>query len=94
MKCRHCGSELQLPFLDLGNAPPSNAYLTEEAVRAPETWFPLRILVCETCWLVQTEDHAGRVRRVSTSVTVDIEGIPGGDYELLDDAPLDGDEPL
>ena len=60
MKCRHCGSELHLPFLDLGNAPPSNAYLTEEAVRAPETWFPLRILVCENCWLVQTEDHAGR----------------------------------
>lgn len=60
MKCRHCGSELHLPFLDLGNAPPSNAYLTEEAVRAPEIWFPLRILVCENCWLVQTEDHAGR----------------------------------
>lgn len=60
MKCRHCGSELHLPFLDLGNAPPSNAYLTEEAVRAPEIWFPLRILVCESCWLVQTEDHAGR----------------------------------
>lgn len=60
MRCRHCLSELHLPFLDLGNAPPSNAYLTEEAVRAPETWFPLCILVCESCWLVQTEDHAGR----------------------------------
>ena len=60
MKCRHCGSELHLPFLDLGNAPPSNAYLTAEAVRSPETWFPLRILVCENCWLVQTEDYAGR----------------------------------
>lgn len=60
MKCRHCGSALQLPFLDLGSAPPSNAYLSEAALRAPETWFPLRLLVCETCWLVQTEDHAGR----------------------------------
>lgn len=60
MKCRHCGSEMHLPFLDLGTAPPSNAYLTEQALRAPETWFPLRILVCEDCWLVQTEDHAGR----------------------------------
>ena len=60
MKCRHCGSPLQLPFLDLGSAPPSNAYLSEAALRAPETWFPLRLLVCETCWLVQTEDHAGR----------------------------------
>jgi len=60
VKCRHCGSPLQLTFLDLGSAPPSNAYLPEAAVRAPETWFPLRLLVCQTCWLVQTEDHAGR----------------------------------
>lgn len=60
MKCRHCGSELHLTFLDLGSAPPSNAYLSETALHAPETWFPLRILVCENCWLVQTEDYAGR----------------------------------
>jgi hypothetical protein len=60
MKCRHCGTELRLPFLDLGSAPPSNAYLTEAALRGPETWYPLRLLVCESCWLVQTEDHAGR----------------------------------
>ena len=60
MKCRHCQAALSLPMLDLGSAPPSNAYLTEATLRAPETWFPLRLLVCETCWLVQTEDHAGR----------------------------------
>ena len=60
MKCRHCHAALSLPFLDLGSAPPSNAYLREADLRAPETWFPLRVLVCETCWLVQTEDHAGR----------------------------------
>lgn len=60
MKCRHCSSPLNLPFLDLGSAPPSNAYLPEAALRAPETWYPLRVLVCESCWLVQTEDHAGR----------------------------------
>lgn len=60
MKCRHCQADLRLPFLDLGHAPPSNAYLTADALRGPETWFPLRLLVCESCWLVQTEDHAGR----------------------------------
>ena len=60
MKCRHCGSALRLPFLDLGSAPPSNAYLTEAGLRAPEIWYPLRLMVCESCWLVQTEDHAGR----------------------------------
>ncbi len=60
MNCRHCGAALDLPFLDLGSAPPSNAYLTQSALRAPETWFPLRLLACTRCWLVQTEDHAGR----------------------------------
>ncbi|WP_017302737.1 class I SAM-dependent methyltransferase [Spirulina subsalsa] len=58
MRCRHCGSELKLPLVDLGSAPPSNAYLTEEKLHAPERWFPLRVLVCESCWLVQTEDFA------------------------------------
>ncbi|MEK9804640.1 MAG: SAM-dependent methyltransferase, partial [Curvibacter sp.] len=60
MKCRHCAHQLRLPLLDLGSAPPSNAYLAETALRGPETWYPLRLLVCEACWLVQTEDHAGR----------------------------------
>jgi SAM-dependent methyltransferase len=59
MKCRHCGAELALPLIDLGSAPPSNAYLTEATLRAPEKWFPLRVLVCTECWLVQTEDYAG-----------------------------------
>jgi SAM-dependent methyltransferase len=58
MKCRHCSSELKLTLVDLGNAPPSNSYLTEQTLHAPEKWFPLRVLVCEECWLVQTEDFA------------------------------------
>ena len=58
MKCRHCGSELELTLVDLGSAPPSNAYLTEQTLRAPEKWYPLRVLVCTRCWLVQTEDYA------------------------------------
>ena len=60
MKCRHCACPLELPFLDLGSAPPSNAYLTVATLGAPEVWYPLRVLVCHQCWLVQTEDHAGR----------------------------------
>jgi predicted TPR repeat methyltransferase len=56
MKCRHCHSRLDLPLVDLGSAPPSNAYLTEDSLHAPEKWFPLRVLVCQHCWLVQTED--------------------------------------
>lgn len=60
MKCRHCGTELRVQFLDLGSAPASNAYLSAEQLRAPEAWFPLRLVVCEDCWLVQTEDYVGR----------------------------------
>jgi len=60
MQCRHCHTDLSLPFLDLGSAPPSNAYLSAEGLLASELWFPLRLLVCQSCWLVQTEDHAGR----------------------------------
>lgn len=56
MKCRHCGAELSLTLIDLGSAPPSNAYLTGQTLRAPEKWYPLRVLVCERCWLAQTED--------------------------------------
>jgi SAM-dependent methyltransferase len=58
MKCRHCGAELALSLVNLGSAPPSNAYLTEQTLKAPEKWFPLRVLVCERCWLAQTEDFA------------------------------------
>ena len=58
MKCRHCSTEITLPLIDLGSAPPSNAYLTEDGLHAPEKWYPLRVLVCEQCWLVQTEDFA------------------------------------
>ena len=59
MKCRHCDTELTLPLVDLGSSPPSNAYLTQKTLKAPEKWFPLNVLVCESCWLVQTEDFAG-----------------------------------
>ncbi len=59
MKCRHCQAELTLPLVDLGAAPPSNAYLTCQTLHAPEKYFPLRVLVCTECWLVQTEDYAG-----------------------------------
>ncbi|MDH2431287.1 class I SAM-dependent methyltransferase [Pokkaliibacter sp. MBI-7] len=58
MKCRHCAHPLHHRFVDLGFAPPSNAYLTKEQLQLPETYFPLRVKVCGHCWLVQTEDYA------------------------------------
>jgi hypothetical protein len=60
MNCRHCQHPLQHVFLDLGYAPPSNAYLKAADLAAPETYFPLKLRVCDQCWLVQTEDYARR----------------------------------
>jgi hypothetical protein len=58
MNCRHCAAPLRHTFLDLGFAPPSNAYLTEVDLNKPEKYYPLRVKVCGQCWLVQTEDFA------------------------------------
>ena len=58
MNCRHCNSTLDLTLIDLGSAPPSNAYLTSLTLRRPEKWFPLKVLVCQSCWLVQAEAYS------------------------------------
>ena len=58
MKCRHCAHPLTHTFLDLGFAPPSNAYLGADDLTRPEKYYPLKIKVCDQCWLVQTEDYA------------------------------------
>jgi hypothetical protein len=58
MKCRFCSTELKYTFVDLGSAPPSNAFLGVADLSAPEKTYPLRVLVCHECWLAQTEDFA------------------------------------
>lgn len=57
MECRHCRSRLNHTFLDLGFAPPSNAYLMPDDLARPEKHYPLKVQVCDRCWLVQTEDY-------------------------------------
>lgn len=60
MKCRFCKTTLEHSFIDLGFAPPSNSYLTKEDLSKPEIFYPLRVKVCDQCWLVQTEDFASK----------------------------------
>lgn len=57
MKCRHCDKQLEHKFIDLGYAPASNAYLHEQDLSKPESYYPLKVMVCDECWLVQTEDY-------------------------------------
>lgn len=58
MKCRHCGAPLTHVFADLATSPPSNAFLKADELQRPERYYPLRVFVCDSCWLVQTEDYA------------------------------------
>jgi len=58
MNCRHCDTILDHTFLDLSYAPPSNAYLSETDLLKPEKYYPLKVKVCASCFLVQTEDYA------------------------------------
>jgi len=59
MKCRHCATALhpqQDVFIDLGSAPPSNAFLDAEALTRAELHFPLKVLACPECALVQVDE--------------------------------------
>lgn len=59
MNCRFCAAKLEFTLLDLGFAPPSNAYISAADLDKPECTYPLKVKVCTSCWLVQTEDYLG-----------------------------------
>jgi len=57
MKCRHCGEELKYEFIDLYNSPPSNSYLTKCQLNEPEISYPLKLYICNYCYLVQIDEY-------------------------------------
>lgn len=57
MQCRFCKTELTDTFIDLGNSPASNSFLTSEALDEPETFFPLKVFTCSKCFLVQVDEY-------------------------------------
>lgn len=57
MNCRFCKAKLSKVFVDLVNAPASNSFLTQEQLNEPETFYPLKIYVCEECKLVQIDEY-------------------------------------
>ena len=57
MNCRFCNNKVSKQVLDLGESPPSNAYLKNEGLFEKEKYFPLKLFLCEICFLVQTEDY-------------------------------------
>ena len=52
-KCRFCDVRLEKVFVDLGTTPLSNAFLEEKDLNQNEDIFPLKVYVCEKCFLVQ-----------------------------------------
>lgn len=54
--CRSCGSKSGRLVLDLGMQPLANNLLTEADLAKPEPKFPLRVALCEACWLLQITD--------------------------------------
>lgn len=57
MQCRFCKSELTNIFIDLGNSPASNSFLTKEQLNEPETFYPLKVYTCSNCFLVQIDEY-------------------------------------
>src|ERR1044071_6502439 len=55
-QCRSCGSGTGTLILDLGLQPLANNLLREEDLTKPEPKFPLRLAVCQSCWLLQIVD--------------------------------------
>jgi SAM-dependent methyltransferase len=55
--CRFCRAPLTQTFLDLGEQPLANSYLTKEELQAgTEKFYPLHTRVCGSCFLVQADD--------------------------------------
>lgn len=57
MKCRYCKHTTETEFADLVNSPASNSYLTKEQLNEPEVFYPLKVMVCEKCFLVQVDEY-------------------------------------
>src|SRR3990167_3116940 len=53
--CRICGSSQLYSFLDLGYMPIPNGFIDKKDLGKLEMTYPLRVCVCENCWLMQLE---------------------------------------
>ncbi|MDJ1157092.1 class I SAM-dependent methyltransferase [Chelatococcus sp. SYSU_G07232] len=55
--CRLCGAGLRHTFVDLGMSPLCESYRTPDELDAMEPYFPLHVLVCDDCFLVQLKEY-------------------------------------
>ncbi|MDH4164301.1 MAG: class I SAM-dependent methyltransferase [Nitrospirota bacterium] len=53
LTCRMCKGRALTQFLDLGFTPPADQFLRKEQLSEPEVYYPLKVVVCSDCGLVQ-----------------------------------------
>jgi SAM-dependent methyltransferase len=60
--CRLCGSPLSRTFVDLGMSPLCETFLAAGELDRMEPYFPLHVLVCDGCFLVQLKEYVSPER--------------------------------
>lgn len=53
MKCQFCGETCRDTLVDLGTSPPANSFLSRDQLEHGEVFYPLKVMICKSCWLVQ-----------------------------------------
>jgi SAM-dependent methyltransferase len=61
-RCRLCGHSLDHTFVDLGMSPLCESFLAPDQLDAMEPYFPLHVLVCDNCFLVQLGEYVSPAR--------------------------------
>jgi SAM-dependent methyltransferase len=56
-KCRLCGETLRRTFVDLGMSPLCESYIGPDQLNDMEAFYPLHVLICEKCLLVQLGEY-------------------------------------
>lgn len=57
MNCRSCENKLTHVFADLHASPASNSFLSIDQLNQEEAYYPLKVFVCEKCFLVQMDEY-------------------------------------
>ncbi|MBZ9764462.1 class I SAM-dependent methyltransferase [Mesorhizobium sp. CA8] len=55
--CRLCGSRLRHTLVDLGMSPPCESFPQADQLDQMELYYPLNVLVCESCYLAQLKEY-------------------------------------
>ena len=57
MMCRICSTPLRHTLVDLGNSPLCESFLEAHQLDEMEAYHPLKVMVCEECFLVQLREY-------------------------------------